>query len=274
MIVQKDFLSKLKDFGLNTYESKLWTALLSRGISTAGELSDIASVPRSRSYDVLESLEKKGFIVVKLGKPIKYVAVPPEEVLERVKKRVIQDSEYKTKMLNELKDSEILDELTLLHKQGVELVDPNDISGSVKGRDSIYNHLDYMIKSAEESITFVTSTEGLMRKFDYFKLQLKKAHKRGVKIRIVAPLTDDVKEIADDLKEIAEIRHYDKISARFFIIDSKEILFMLMDDKEVHPNYDAGVWVNTPFFAKALEQLFELAWTDMKPVEHVLAKNN
>ncbi|MBW2966761.1 hypothetical protein KY342_06680, partial [Candidatus Woesearchaeota archaeon] len=74
MIVQKEFLNKLKDFGLNTYESKLWTALLSRGVSTAGELSDIANVPRSRSYDVLESLEKKGFIIMKLGKPIKYMA--------------------------------------------------------------------------------------------------------------------------------------------------------------------------------------------------------
>ena len=93
MIVQKDFLNKLKDFGLNTYESKLWTALLSRGISTAGELSDIANVPRSRSYDVLESLEKKGFIIMKLGKPIKYVAVPPEEVLERVKKKVVNDAD-------------------------------------------------------------------------------------------------------------------------------------------------------------------------------------
>jgi sugar-specific transcriptional regulator TrmB len=86
MIVQKDFLNKLKDFGLNSYEAKLWTALLSRGVATAGELSDIANVPRSRSYDVLESLERKGFVIMKLGKPIKYIAVPPTEVLERVKK--------------------------------------------------------------------------------------------------------------------------------------------------------------------------------------------
>ena len=56
---------------LNLYEVKIWTALLSRGVSTAGELSDIANVPRSRTYDVLESLEKKGFIIMKLGKPIK-----------------------------------------------------------------------------------------------------------------------------------------------------------------------------------------------------------
>ena len=93
MIVQKDFLNKLKDFGLNSYESKLWIALLSRGVSTAGELSDISDVPRSRAYDVLESLEKKGFIVVKVGKPIKYLAVPPAEVVDRVKKKESEAAE-------------------------------------------------------------------------------------------------------------------------------------------------------------------------------------
>ena len=63
MIVKDEFLSKLRRyFSLNLYEVKIWTALLSRGVSTAGELSDIANVPRSRSYDVLESLEKKGLI--------------------------------------------------------------------------------------------------------------------------------------------------------------------------------------------------------------------
>ena len=61
MIVKDDMLVELRRyFDLNLYEVKLWTALLSRGVSTAGELSDIADVPRSRSYDVLESLEKKG----------------------------------------------------------------------------------------------------------------------------------------------------------------------------------------------------------------------
>lgn len=270
MIVQNDFLGKLKDFGLNSYESKLWTALLSRGVSTAGELSDIANVPRSRSYDVLESLEKKGFIVVKLGKPIKYVAVPPDEVIERVKKKVVLDSEVKTKVLNELKDSDVLNELILLHKQGVELVDPNDLSGSVKGRDSLYNHLDYMLKNAEDSIILVTSTEGLIRKYNNFKLQLKKASKRGVSIKIVAPLTKEIKNIAEDLREFAEVKHIEDISARFVIIDSKEILFMLMDDKEVHPSYDAGIWVNAPFFTKALEQFFEFSWKEMKSLENFI----
>ena len=44
-------------------------------------------------------------------------------------------------------------------------------------------------------------------------------------------------------------------------------MFMLLDDKNVHPNYDVSVWINTPFFAKALEQMFELAWKDFKAVK-------
>src|SRR5512137_659595 len=110
MLVQKDFLKKIKDFGLNSYESKIWTALLSRGVSTAGELSDIANVPRSRSYDVLESLEKKGFVIMKIGKPIKYIAVPPKEVVERVKKRINEDASFRQKMIDEIKNSEVIEE--------------------------------------------------------------------------------------------------------------------------------------------------------------------
>src|SRR5512144_1160844 len=103
MLVQKEFLKKIKDFGLNSYEAKIWTALLSRGVSTAGELSDIANVPRSRSYDVLESLEKKGFAIAKVGKPIKYIAVPPNEVVERVKKNVHTDAKEQIDRLEQLK---------------------------------------------------------------------------------------------------------------------------------------------------------------------------
>jgi sugar-specific transcriptional regulator TrmB len=265
MIVQKDFLNKIKDFGLNTYESKLWTALLSRGISTAGELSDIANVPRSRSYDVLESLEKKGFIVMKLGKPIKYIAVPPDEVLERVKKRIAGDADKQTKILESLKESEVLAELTLLHSQGVELVEPTDLSGALKGRNNLYNHLESMIKNSQNSIDIMTTSEGLLRKGEVLKSLLQKAKERKVKIRIAAPITKETEKVVKVLKNFAEVRH-STINARFCLVDGAQLTFMLLDDKEVHPTYDAGIWVNTPFFASALKQLFESQWKQMKVV--------
>ena len=260
MIVQKEFLNKLKDFGLNTYESKLWAALLSRGVSTAGELSDIANVPRSRSYDVLESLERKGFIVMKLGKPIKYVAVSPEEVLERLKKKTKEESEKQIKIINSLKDSEVLQELAMLHKQGVELVEPTEITGSLKGRNNLYNHIEFMIKNAEKTITIVTSKAGLLRKVESFKNALEKAKKKGVKIRIGAPISKENNDAKKELSKLAEVKNIANIKARFVVVDNNQITFMLLDDKEVHPSYDVGVWVNTPLFAGALESMFDHIW--------------
>ncbi|MBW2991941.1 hypothetical protein KY345_01850 [Candidatus Woesearchaeota archaeon] len=271
MIVKEEFLSKLRRyFSLNLYEVKIWAALLSRGVSTAGELSDIANVPRSRSYDVLESLEKKGFVVMKLGKPIKYMAVAPNEVVERVKKNMRVNAEEKVKRLEDLKGTDVITELNTLHTQGVELVEPSDLSGSLRGRHNLYNHIELTVRNAEQSITMMTTTQGLIRKAEALVPVFEKLKKRGVKIKVAAPLTKETKDAVKDLSKVADIRNIDKINSRFIVVDGKEIIFMVMDDKEVHPTYDVGIWVNTPFFAKSLEGLFNVAWKDLKSSAEVL----
>ncbi len=264
MLMQTEFIKKIKDFGLNSYEAKIWTALLSRGVSSAGELADISNVPRSRTYDVLESLEKKGFIMMKLGKPIKYMAISPNEVLERVKKKIKEESVRQEKTMDELKGSKILDELTSLHTQGIELVEPTDLMSSLKGRDNIYNQIELMIKDAKKSVLIITSSEGLIRKIEHMKKTLKKASDNGVKIKIAVPLTKETKAAADELKGIAEVRNITNIKARFVIVDDDQLTFMMMDDATVHPSYDVGIWVNTKLFATALKELFELSWKEMK----------
>jgi len=267
MIVKEEFLSRLrKIFDLNLYEVKVWTALLSRGVSTAGELSNISDVPRSRTYDILETLEKKGFIVMKLGKPIKFVALKPEEVIERVKKNLIRHAEEKSKRLDKLKSEEILAELSSLFTQGVKFVEPADLSGSVKGRQNVYNHLDMMIREAESTITIVTTAPGLNRKMEALLPSLEKAKKRGVKIRIASQINDTNKQVAKDLSRVAEIKSMPKMRARFAIVDGQQLLFMVLDDETVHPNYDVAIWLSTDFFAAAMEQLFEAAWNSFKKV--------
>ena len=261
MIVKDELLSKLRRyFDLNLYEVKLWAALLSRGVSTAGELSDIADVPRSRSYDVLESLEKKGFVVMKLGKPIKYIAIPPSEVVERVKKNMHQNAQEKIKRLDNVKASPLMTELDTLHTNGISLVDPADMSGCLRGRNNLYNHLDLLIKEAKTSVNIMTSDTGFMRKAEGLKGTFEKASKRGVSIRISAPITKESKKVADSLKSIAEVRHNSKINSRFITVDGKDMVFMTLDDKEVHPSYDLGVWVKTPYFTAAMDQMFDSHW--------------
>ncbi len=268
MIVKEEFLSRLrKIFDLNLYEVKVWTALLSRGISTAGELSSISDVPRSRTYDILESLEKKGFIVMKLGKPIKFVALKPEEVVERVKRNLMKEAHDKSKRLEKLKGDEVLEELNGLFTQGVKYVEPSDLSGSLRGRQNIYNHIDMMVRDAENTVTIVTTAEGLNRKLEALMPSLEKAKKRKITVRIAAPITKENEKIAKELSKVAEIREMKDLRARFVVIDSQQLMFMLLDDEKVHPSYDVGVWLNTEFFASTLEQMFELAWKEMKPIK-------
>lgn len=259
MIVQKDFLNKLKDFGLNSYESKLWIALLSRGVSTAGELSDISNVPRSRAYDVLESLEKKGFIVVKVGKPIKYLAVHPAEVIERVKKKVSEEADQKSKILTDLKESDVLEELNTLHSEGVKLVDPTDNSGAFRGRDKVHEHLHYMVKNAKNSVTLILSKTGTERKFDALAAPLKKAAKNGVDVKVVVPAGAN-KDAVDGFATFAKVKQHKDTGARFCLVDNKELLLFMTDDQKVHKSYDCAVWVQAPQFVNYFSTMFEREW--------------
>jgi len=52
MIIKQELVSQIRDhFGLNIYETKVWLALLGKGIASAGEIAEISGVPRSRTYD-------------------------------------------------------------------------------------------------------------------------------------------------------------------------------------------------------------------------------
>jgi len=273
MIVKEEFLNKLRQsFGLNLYEVRIWSALLSRGVSTAGELSDIGNVPRSRAYDVLESLEKKGFVIMKLGKPIKYLAVDPKEVVERVKKSIKEEADASIQKLRDLTNTDVLNELNQLHTQGIEFVEPSDLSGAIRGRHNLYAHLETMVKNAQKSIVIATTSKGVLRKLESIGPALEKVAKKNVKIRIAAPINKDTMNAIKDLQKYAEVRNFSKVDSRFCIIDSKELLMMVTDDKEIHPTYDIGVWVNTPYFAQALENLFNITWKDLEAANKVTAK--
>lgn len=246
--------NQLKGLGLNSYEAKIWTALLSREVSTAGELSDIANVPRSRSYDVLESLKKKGFVVVKSGKPIKYAAVSPKDVVERVKKNTTEYAKEEIRVLNSLKNERLIKELGFLHSQGLDIIGPEDLSGTLKGRQNLFNHIEYMLHKAEHTVLISTTPAEFVLFAEQFKPLFEKLKNKNVKVRIFTQLNEKIKKYANEIKQFADVKHSGSKS-RFCIVDGKEIMFMVLNDEEVHPTYDIGIWVNTPL-AKDLGGFF------------------
>src|SRR3990167_10525273 len=133
---------------------------------------------------------------MKIGKPIKFVALKPEEVIERVKKNLVVEASEKSKRLDKLKSEDVLEELSSLFENGVKFVEPSDLSGSLRGRQNMYNHLDMMIRGAEKTITIATTADGLNRKMEALMPALERVKRRGVIIRIAAPITDGNVKIA------------------------------------------------------------------------------
>lgn len=260
MIVDNNFLKKLRSaFDLNEYEAKIWTALLSKGVATAGELSDIGDVPRSRSYDVLESLEKRGFIIMKLGKPIKYIAVEPDEVLNRVKKDIKFRADTRLKDADKVSSTDVFNDLVSLHKNGIQSVDPQLIAGSIQNRKNVYNQMDTMFRKAKKSIVVATTKDGFERKLDNFKFLFKKLSDKGVQIRIMAPLDANGIKIAKTLGKVARVKNVKGLDARFVLVDNNELIFMITKD-DVHEKTDTGVWVNAGYFSKAMGDMFNSVW--------------
>ncbi|MBI2658587.1 hypothetical protein HYX05_00605 [Candidatus Woesearchaeota archaeon] len=234
---------QLRGLGLNGYEVKIWTALLSRGASTAGELSGIANIPRSRSYDVLESLKKKGFVKIKNTKPVRYTAISPTEALENTKKNTRESASGEIKKLDKLKNTSIISKLTVTHTKE-KPTDQSSLSGVLRGRTNLYNHIEYIMNKAEKYVLIYTTEKEIKNIVRHFTPLFKKLKNKGTKIKIATQTSSQTKKFVGDMKEFAEVTNTNN-KARFCIVDGKEIVFMVLDDSEIHPVYDVGIWMNT-----------------------------
>jgi sugar-specific transcriptional regulator TrmB len=259
MIIKTELVKKIKDyFNLNIYETKVWLALLSHGVSTAGEIAEISGIPRSRTYDVLESLEKAGFAIEKLGKPVKYLAVKPETVLEKLKNNTMESANEKIKILENLKSTAEFTELKELHNVGGNPADSKELSTSIKGKSNLYAQIRGLLEDAEKSVYMVSSSSELMSKQKMFTELFEKLNKRGVNVKIMVP---DEDAIAKKLAKKFNVTIKQKsINARFVIADKEELIFTLKPVNG-HEDFDYGVWINSEYFVNSLAYMFELAWS-------------
>ncbi len=252
MQLEKQFLSDLrKYFRLNIYEVKIWTALLSRGIASAGELADISGVPRSRCYDVLESLEKKGFIIMKIGKPIKYLAVKPDVIFERVKKNISEEANELAMQIDSIKETEEFKELELLNKTGVQHVDISSISKSIVGRTSINRFAKEMISKAKSNVIVVAPQDQCDRIVKILKKFALNLTKKDIRIKLYCHYNKML------FKKLQNIEHTEyNPNAMFVSVDGKDILFMAAS-YNVASDYEVAIWISSPFFVNAVNVLFE-----------------
>ncbi len=255
MLVKSDLVAKIKDyFELNIYETKVWLALLGKGSASAGEIASISGVPRSRTYDVLESLEKKGFAIIKLGKPVKYLGVKPRIILEKLKNNVRAEAEERFKSLMNIKETTEFNQLEELYNVGINPVKRQDISAAIKGRSTISNHLKEIFDSAKDEVIICTNFKEMKLKEKLFLDTFNTLKKRNVKVKVALSGNPEmIKKLSENLKiNIKPV----EVDAKFFIIDRKEVLFYLKKESDKD---DQAIWLSSEFFSEAFANLFEIA---------------
>lgn len=276
MLVKEELIARVKDyFNLNIYETKVWLALLSKGISSAGEVASISRVPRSRTYDVLESLEKKGFAIAKIGKPVKYMGVKPKIILEQIKNGVVKSAEERIQKLSNIKETEEFLELEKMYKGDSDPIKKENVSLELKGKSSISGYVREIIQKAEKEVIVCTDAEDMRSKLKTFRQTFEILKNSGIDV-IVALSGEDylITQIEESLglkvKKTA-------IQAKFFIIDRKEILFYLSRGdsyEEKEKDEDIAIWINSDFFTEAFTNLFNLNFkskeSNMKIKEDVM----
>ncbi len=271
MIASNKVYDILKGIGLNLYERKIWVSLLARGTSNVGELSQISKVPRSRSYDILQSLSDKGFVIIQNSKPIKYVAIEPIEALERAKKKMQENITQKTERIDDLKKSSSMKELKSIFNKGMKIISSEDMNGSIKGRHLHRQQIRTMIKSANSKINIIATQDEVKEMHNTHYETLKNAKDNGVDIKIATVSNSNNKKEINKLKEIANVRnlgtHANQIDGGFFVVDGKEIIMGLTNSKLVHDTQHVAFWSKSNHAAKNIfDPIFNTVWTGSKQI--------
>lgn len=100
----------LEELGLTEYEARCLVALTRVPEATASEIHELSDVPRSRVYDSVERLHRKGMVDVQQTDPRQYRALPQDDVIERLREQYTSTLEATEEALSKLRRSKDLEE--------------------------------------------------------------------------------------------------------------------------------------------------------------------
>jgi len=156
----------LSRFGLSEYESRAYVALVALGTSSAPFVAEIAQIPRTSAYKVMQSLEAKGFAKSKQGRPRSYSADDPSDV----SKRFVSETEQAFSKIGRYRD--------LLSQRGVP-----QLVYTIMGKPRVLEKIGEMLDKAEKS--YVMSTPTISKIHGPLTKKFANAISRGIHITII-----------------------------------------------------------------------------------------
>ena len=245
----------LDKIGLTSYEIRTFSSLLKGGELTASDLSQKSGVPYSKIYEVLGTLEEKGWVGSDDSRPTKYFAKSPATALETTKQK--KDSDFKENqniILNEL--------IPLYEKSGTsERPDIWVLSGTV----NIVSKVLEMIDSCknEVMIAIPRASEGLIKQA-LPKLRL--LHDKGVDITILISDSLD-KDALKAISRVATVKVKKGLFGGGIISDKRYVVILLGPEVSDSASADiVAIWADHAGLAGFAREYFEYLLKDSKKV--------
>ena len=185
--VAEEAVGALEELGLTEYEARCFVALTRISKGTAREISQVSDIPRSRVYDTIERLDRKGLVEVQQTDPREYRAVSVDTACRRIRE------DY---------DSRINAAENAL--QQVEEPNAPDDEGmwSITQKGHVTDRIVTFLEEADETVHYlVAATEVLEREI---REALEETADRGVDVYVEVPTEDDADEFAETVPD-AEI---------------------------------------------------------------------
>lgn len=232
---------------MTDYEARAYAGLVSAGPSSAGELSKQANVPYSRIYDILSRLERRGWVEVQSGRPTKYKAKAPAEVVRLLK--IEQE-----RQLKELGEG-VVRELEPLYERRVEAKRPD--VWIIRGGSNLLAKAGEMLAHAqvEALISLPRMTDEIARLGAF----LPALGAKNIAVRVLA--SEKPKLEKSSLPPNLEIRRRDTLFGGGVIVDGREVLLVLGGEGEL-----VGIWSDEVGLTRFAKEYFEYLWKDSRKI--------
>jgi sugar-specific transcriptional regulator TrmB len=208
----------LAELGLSRYEVLVYPHLLKKEAATVAELYAALKVPKSRIYEALDALERRGFIYRQDIKPIRYMAVEPEVALREHARSMVESIR---------RNEEVARSALQSFAERSEGSPQTPEFWFVHRRSQKYALIDRMMAATSAEARLTVNDAGLAKLLLYESRTgvHQRLRKEGKSIRVLCFGAQPLR--VERAMRFAEVRLMDRALPRLVIVDRSELVMLL-----------------------------------------------
>jgi sugar-specific transcriptional regulator TrmB len=250
----KEVDQTLSKFKLNKNEIRVYLYLARFGPHKAQSIAEALGVHRTEGYKILRRLEAQGLVSKIMERPMKFIAVPLESVLNNL----IEERRQKIHEMEQKKTQLLKIWATLPEPESV--IHEKETFQVLEGKKHISVRLAELLANSKSAFNMIVSDNNLIWLYNTPFLEdiEEKVETENLNMKLMTNFSPTSSYVMDQL-EIGE-GDFSYLKGEempgFFINDNGEMILLMANDK----NNVYGLWTNYSSIIQNYRMLFELLW--------------